>query len=587
VGSGLDDRIADSGEALVRQHVRVAEDEEAFVAGLADQTTEGPHGDVGMPEAAAGNGLRLFLEDSGKRGGASVQSKWIDLLTGGFAMRRRIRPLISLALLWVVTISSSAAAPTQKIDLSIRRTDNPDVIKGPVTLELVNVNRLRYEIAIGLDVRLTDGPDLSLVGFIPDLPAAPEVAPPPTTTTEAATPVAEKAACEDIEDIEDIGEVITDIQSCLSTESKMIGGLVALAEESSRVLSQRLASIEKLLTSSDQTLSLDDGGTALAAKVRVERAALETEIKANSWPSAAEVGRHRKKIEDIIRQLEELPILKSSAFSEWINTEPPLVNYVLYQDLKGKAPKLLTALASIAPGSEAQKGFAQLVKNLRDSDRVLADVTTADAFQKTIVVACGYPYFKNKTFEYKVTRIDRTISDPAKAKSVEALITVECPSHFSISGGIGASEAEERDFAFVSARNDNGTPMNPQDDTLQTQFGLENSGDRQVNPLFLINTRLIRVDPKRAFNLHVSAGTVLDLDNPESDLSLGYMLGLTLSIKDDFFVTVGKQAIRIPELAGGFALGDPVPQGLEEPPLEQEWDISWAVALTYKLGARN
>ena len=85
----------------------------------------------------------------------------------------------------------------------------------------------------------------------------------------------------------------------------------------------------------------------------------------------------------------------------------------------------------------------------------------------------------------------------------------------------------------------------------------------------------------------MSAGTVLDLDNPESDLSLGYMLGLTLSIKDDFFVTVGKQAIRIPELAGGFALGDPVPQGLEEPPLEQEWDISWAVALTYKLGARN
>jgi hypothetical protein len=581
VGSGLDDRIADSGEALVRQHVRVAEDEEAFVAGLADQTTEGPHGDVGMPEAAAGNGLRLFLEDSGKRGGASVQSKWIDLLTGGFAMRRRIRPLISLALLWVVTISSSAAAPTQKIDLSIRRADKPDVIKGPVTLELVNVNRLRYEIAIGLDVRLTDGPDLSLVGFIPDLPEAPAVAPPPPIPPEP-----ESEAVVDKEEAT-IQEIVDDIQSCLSTESTMIGGLVALAEESSRVLSQRLASIEKLVTSSDQTLSLDDGGTALAAKVRAERAALETEIKANSWPSAAEVGKHRKKIEDIIRQLEELPILKSSAFSEWINTEPPLVNYVLYQDLKGKAPKLLTALASIAPGSEAQKGFAQLVKNLRDSDRVLADVTTADAFQKTIVVACGYPYFKNKTFEYKVTRIDRTISDPAKAKSVEALITVECPSHFSISGGIGASEAEERDFAFVSARNDNGTPMNPQDDTLQTQFGLENSGDRQVNPLFLINTRLIRVDPKRAFNLHVSAGTVLDLDNPESDLSLGYMLGLTLSIKDDFFVTVGKQAIRIPELAGGFALGDPVPQGLEEPPLEQEWDISWAVALTYKLGARN
>lgn len=581
MGSGLDDRIADSGEALVRQHVRVAEDEEAFVAGLADQTTEGPHGDVGMPEAAAGNGLRLFLEDSGKRGGASVQSKWIDLLTGGFAMRRRIRPLISLALLWVVTISSSAAAPTQKIDLSIRRTDNPDVIKGPVTLELVNVNRLRYEIAIGLDVRLTDGPDLSLVGFIPDLPEAPAVAPPPPTP-----PGPESEAVVDKEEAT-IQEIVDDIQSCLSTESKMIGGLVALAEESSRVLSQRLASIEKLLTSSDQTLSLDDGGTALAAKVRAERAALETEIKANSWPSAAEVGKHRKKIEDIIRQLEELPILKSSAFSEWINTEPPLVNYVLYQDLKGKAPKLLTALASIAPGSEAQKGFAQLVKNLRDSDRVLADVTTADAFQKTIVVACGYPYFKNKTFEYKVTRIDRTISDPAKAKSVEALITVECPSHFSISGGIGASEAEERDFAFVSARNDNGTPKEPQDDTLQTQFGLENSGDRQVNPLFLINTRLIRIDPKRAFNLHVSAGTVLDLDNPESDLSLGYMLGLTLSIKDDFFVTVGKQAIRIPELAGGFALGDPVPQGLEEPPLENEWDISWAVALTYKLGARN
>lgn len=581
MGSGLDDRIADSGEALVRQHVRVAEDEEAFVAGLADQTTEGPHGDVGMPEAAAGNGLRLFLEDSGKRGGASVQSKWIDLLTGGFAMRRRIRPLISLALLWVVTISSSAAAPTQKIDLSIRRADKPDVIKGPVTLELVNVNRLRYEIAIGLDVRLTDGPDLSLVGFIPDLPEAPAVAPPPPIPPEP-----ESEAVVDKEEAT-IQEIVDDIQSCLSTESTMIGGLVALAEESSRVLSQRLASIEKLVTSSDQTLSLDDGGTALAAKVRAERAALETEIKANSWPSAAEVGKHRKKIEDIIRQLEELPILKSSAFSEWINTEPPLVNYVLYQDLKGKAPKLLTALASIAPGSEAQKGFAQLVKNLRDSDRVLADVTTADAFQKTIVVACGYPYFKNKTFEYKVTRIDRTISDPAKAKSVEALITVECPSHFSISGGIGASEAEERDFAFVSARNDNGTPMNPQDDTLQTQFGLENSGDRQVNPLFLINTRLIRVDPKRAFNLHVSAGTVLDLDNPESDLSLGYMLGLTLSIKDDFFVTVGKQAIRIPELAGGFALGDPVPQGLEEPPLEQEWDISWAVALTYKLGARN
>lgn len=50
-----------------------------------------------------------------------------------------------------------------------RVADEKDVLRGPAELVLEGINRLKYDVVVGQEVKWADGPDLSLVPFIPPL----------------------------------------------------------------------------------------------------------------------------------------------------------------------------------------------------------------------------------------------------------------------------------------------------------------------------------------------------------------------------------------------------------------------------------
>ena len=152
-----------------------------------------------------------------------------------------------------------------------------------------------------------------------------------------------------------------------------------------------------------------------------------------------------------------------------------------------------------------------------------------------------------------------------------------------ITGGMSLSGIDEGDIGFVQSLEDV-DPNDPDAEReLENEFGFKNRSDEQVNPLLLLNTRLGRFGKARGWALHATAGTVFDLDSPDKNVEIGYLLGVSVSIRDSIFLTAGGVASRVPKLAGGFEIGDPVPEGVSEAPLEREWETDWIVAVSYKV----
>lgn len=508
-------------------------------------------------------------------------------------MKRIVIPCSAAVLLLVSAAAGAAPKVTSEpnrihpLDLSLRRGDSPETVRGPVILRLDNLNRLRYKAIIGQQVTLLDGPDLSVVGFIPDVAGAPAA---------AAAAVGEETATEGVassltaphetdeepcppEVVESFSKRLAEIQQCLEAERLQVEALLANAKRAAAVLNTRLASVLRLIGESDQLLLANAGAIRLAAGVKKERSAIERDLGRATLPNADLVAEHRQTVESLIAGLADLP--RADPKEPWATWIGDTDNYLAYSETRETATTLLARLDQLAPGSELVAAVEDVRSNLAAWARDLEALDDPQAYQIEIPVRCGYPYFKEKRTDYNLTLIDRTIADPEKNKTVEKLVTVVCPSNLTVSAGVAASGVRERDFGFASSTPDQPAP----DDAppLVNRIALLNESGEQINPTVLISTRLWELG-QGAWGLHLTTGTVADYDNPDGGLRFGYLLGFSVSIKDQLLVTVGVQGSRVPELAGGFELGDIQPAGLDAVPVTKDWEFSWTLGLTYGIG---
>lgn len=505
-----------------------------------------------------------------------------------------------------------------ELDLSLRRGDTPEVIRGPVTLALVKLNKVRYDIAVGQQVTITDGPDLSLAGLIPDFSAAvPEVAAAAEGSAQeardatehlltAGTPEERREALARLQRASaaiacppttgELDDQIKAFGDCLAVEAGRVANLLANAKDARANLNNRLQSVGKLVAQSDQTLLAESGADRLATLVNVEIDGIAGDLTATAalWPSPKQVADRRAAIEELAKALADLPIEPSpqrqELWSDWIKETP---NYIRYRELQAGAQKLLDALKALDKDSEIDKAYHDLVAKLKSWQGLLHGLGDKNAYAICIPVRCGYPFFEEKHFDYTLTLVDRTVEDKTKNKSTEKLARVVCPSNFTVSGGITLSYITERDFGFVASlpdppmtepANGNGGDDEEPPPALVTRIGIENQGEEQINPAVLISTRLYSFDDAGAYGLHLTAGSMADFDNPDGGLRFGYLLGVTFSFKDNFLLTGGYAASRVPSLAGGFNVGDIQPSGLDEVPVTKEWEFDWVVGVSYKLG---
>jgi hypothetical protein len=496
---------------------------------------------------------------------------------------------------WAALAGALAAAPsiilaedpdpprhTYVIDLSLRRGESPaEQVRGPVRLKLTNLDRVRYKAIVGQQVTVLDPTDISAGGFASPLaaPAASAAAAAAESARETAGEAVAAAAggvpptCPPT--TAGFSARLDDIRACLRVEEHAVAALLDSAEKAADLLAKQQKSVQRLLGESGQVLLADEGAALLAGQVRTELAAIAA-ARAEAmrlWPGPDLVARHDQAIADLDAALADLP--RTPDNTPWRDWYGATDNYLLYARTREAIDDLATSLGKLDPDGDFVEGVEEVDGALAAWQRDLAGLDDPDAYAMTIDVRCGYPFFQEKRVDYNLTLIDRTVSDPAKNKSVEKLVTVVCPSNLKVSAGVGVADIAERDFGFVSSV-ENGMLVN--------EIGLLNESDQQINPVALISTRLLGLDAGGAFGLHATTGVVADYDNPEGGLRIGYLLGVSFSFRDSLLLTLAYQGMRVPALAGDFELGDPQVQGLDAVPVTKDWEFGWSIGLSYGLG---
>lgn len=381
--------------------------------------------------------------------------------------------------------------------------------------------------------------------------------------------------------------IVTRLEAELVRGEAELESLRNAADAVKRTLEGERDTLQATVRASNQLLR-DDRRKDLLDQIDSVRRRIDRAL-ATTWPGTTDLS---DRLDSIAIELGQL--IRVAGFSEWLrrcDLARAICNWERLESAELDLDALVGGVAKYAKGAELEKAQAALRADLRGWLPHLRSLSE-NSFQIVHQVDCGFPYFASRTTKLHVVLVDRLETDKSKATQTVQVAEVQCPSHFSVTAGVGVALIDERDFDFVEAPAPppppppSTTPPSPppavpdDGDGLTKVFGFNNRSSEQINPTFLISTRLVQC---QTADLNLSFGTVLDLDRPDSSAVFGYLGGLTLSVKDQLFMTLGVQAQRVPELAGGFEIGQEVPPDLTAPPLEANWDFGPVLSVTYKV----
>ena len=116
---------------------------------------------------------------------------------------------------------------------------------------------------------------------------------------------------------------------------------------------------------------------------------------------------------------------------------------------------------------------------------------------------------------------------------------------------------------------------------LKTLIGLTEDSPTRVIPLVVLHGRLKEwTGPD--LTLDASVGATLNKDNQNTDLE--FLPGLSLGMLDErLFLTVGVYAGWRSRLAGNLNVGDPIPEGTAEIPVEKRRSYGLGIGISYRL----
>ncbi len=466
------------------------------------------------------------------------------------------------------TSGSRCSGKVFRVDAATQTFTN-EKVRGPICVEVSGVNVLRYDAQLGSTSTFTPGPDLSGLGFVPSVakPAA------KTDTTMQTT----KSASESLHalgldqqksKVDPIDVKFGDIVDRLNTVEKKVSELIDDIDTANETVRAAGARIKALVESSDAFLRGGGGPTALLTEIgkTLESIKLDSAV----WPSS-KIESQKGTLAILKNDLEALKSLEG--WSTWYS-----IKGAAYESIKARVAELQTGLKALDSNSDTAKKFGDALDNVRRWLAILTGVKTADskAFTLSTCACCGFSFGDTKSTKIELIKRDR-LATAGTAPTKDEIVTIECTTPFSISGGFGFSSVNEREFVFVSSKPPAGTtsPINT--------FGFKNNSSFRTIPLVLINTRVYEWNDSIA--LHASAGVGVDIKTgqPAAGTDIEYIVGGSLSFKRGFFVTTGVHIGRVSSLAGGFNLGDTVPSGLSAPPIEKTWKPGFIVAFSYKI----
>jgi hypothetical protein len=483
-----------------------------------------------------------------------------------------------------VPVQSPTPKPDVTVDVATEQFSG-DKVRGPSTIQLKNLNVLRYDIRVGRDVTFPPGPDLKLP-FIPPLPEQPKKD--NKGSGGAAIALVDSHAdvkCMTIPDCfnEAVGK-LNDIERDKAVNVNQ--EIDAVSGEVNRVKSD----LEALVSASDSILATAGANTlitnvnALLGPAPAGAVTIDDALNAQ-WPDA--------RIEDLIGRLNvlrnmltALPTMPAGGgpdFSTWLNQDP--TNKTAYEGTLARVMELQTQLSGLKStnGSNAAGvAFRDAKNKLGLWKPILVGVRDGGAasFSRTFKVGCGFAFDSNKETKVKVVKRDR-LADATAVPTSEEVVNVVCSSPLSVSAGFGFSNINEREFVFVPSTKTVTDANGQTSQTVINRFGFRNNSSFRTLPVLLLNTRIW--EPNDTFALHISTGAAVDIKTGQGGTDLEYIVGPSISFWRSFFITPGLHIGRVPKLAGGFALDQEVPTGVSEPPLEKAWKKGFVTTFTYKI----
>lgn len=453
------------------------------------------------------------------------------------------------------------------IDASVN--NKGERVHGPKTIRVININRIRYQVELGTEAAVLQGPSLALP-FLPQLPEAkPKEAREKTLSDTMKTlsedlskatqnpPPAETQFLAINQALEDMEKniIVYQVQNHASVALRQTRAAADLTDSLVR------ASDELLLTGSEEALKL------IAEAIK----AIET-AQGQTWPDEA--------INEILGSLSALKTaLRSISDKKWL-----VDNRERYDNTNTTIDQLREKLLALshndsADGVAAKFDEAQRKLKLWHAIFKVADKARGNFFTHVVEMGCGFAFANGKETKLKMTKRDRLAAADAQPETRE-ILTVECSSPLSVSGGFGFSTLEEQEFALVQSTKPGVDAAGKPTEVLINRFGFKNQSSFRTLPVLLLNTRLW--EPNDTYALHASAGAAVDLKG-QAGTDVEFIVGPSLSFKRTMFITPGLHVGRVPKLAGGFKLGDEVPSGVSSPPLEKSWRPRFAVSVTFKI----
>jgi len=491
---------------------------------------------------------------------------------------------------------SKCSQPGEKFtlvfDLS-RDSSSGNKVRGQARIKFINANVLRYDIQIGTKVTWSAGPKIDL-SFIPKLseppakPAQAEAAAKAAVAKAAAGAKAATAANEPPaksqapkpldkawekiliswdERENELGEVrgkISDVTTAVNDTSSKTLGLVA---------------------TSDATLQT--GGAQQVANSAKELVGEIDKATKAAWPDE-DVNKLATELTLLTNQLIEFPFVDPLDLPRWQS-----INGRMYDQVKARLETLTNLVQGLTRDGEQGRKFAEAKDSLSRWRLILDGIGArgAGAFCIVYSVGCSFAFDGNKENLITVVKRDRLSVNKPVDKNVAAtptgtegsveIVTVVCSSPLSVSAGFGFSTIDEKEFVFVQSTK---TAVDANGVTTQkviNLFGFKNNSAFRTLPVLLLNTRLW--EPSDRFAIHASAGAAVDVKTGQAGTDIEYIVGGSLSFWRSLFVTPALHIGRVPTLVGGFTLGQQVPDGIKEPPVEKAWKKGFAVTFTYKL----
>jgi hypothetical protein len=432
-------------------------------------------------------------------------------------------------------------------------------IAGPATIVISNVNILRYDVKIGVDVSFTKGPDLKLP-FIPPLPQV---------TGGAGAGVA--AAPQGV--IDPFTAKFSQLMDKLKNSEKCIGdtqNTIAIAIDGTNAAKDQL---ETFISGSDAVLKSTGGAQAIIDSCSIYITGIDNALKL-VWPN-----------DDITKCLFNLESLKTDMLLLPATPVGPVPitwatwyqggNKLAYDNMLTRINDLQVMLKAIYRDGSQAVAFRDAQNKLRQWKLILEAIKQGGVAGFTFIqdVDCGFAFDQTKSSKVELVKHDR-LAAPDAGNSRDEIVTVECTTPLSISAGFGFSTINEREFVFVQS-----TKMGTQ--TVVNQFGFKNQSSFRTLPVILLNTRIKEWND--TFALHASVGAGVDVKTGQAGTDVEYVVGGSLSFKRSLFITPALHIGRVPTLVGGFKIGDEVPAGISTPPVEKAWKRGFAFTFTYKI----